>query len=57
MAIRETLNKLSPYLKTMPIDPLGTASTTYYSVVIDSNNIVTVKACSAENGATITVSR
>lgn len=48
---------LAAYLKSMPVDPLGSASTTYYSVVADANNIITVKACSAEDAATITVSR
>lgn len=48
---------LAKYLKSIPTDPDGTASTTYYSIVIDANNIVTVKACNAENGATIEVSR
>lgn len=48
---------LSPYLKSIPLDPAdGVAATTAYSVVVDSNNIVTVEACSAE-GSTITVSR
>jgi len=49
---------LGKYLKTIPIDPqqaTGT-TTTGYSVVTDTNGIVTVKACSAE-GITITVSR
>jgi type II secretory pathway pseudopilin PulG len=45
------------YLKTIPIDPLGSAFTTYYSVAKDSNNIITVKACNAEQSATIQVSR
>ncbi len=48
---------LVKYLKTIPVDPLGTAATTFYSVVKDANNIVTVKACDAEDGATITASR
>lgn len=48
---------LAKYLKTIPVDPLGTAATTYYSVVKDANNIVTVKACDAEDGATIAASR
>lgn len=48
---------LAKYLKSIPVDPLGSASTTYYSVVKDANNIVTVKACDAEDGATIQTSR
>lgn len=49
---------LAKYLKTLPQDPgEGDESTTGYSVVMDSNNIVTVTACSAENGEVIQVSR
>jgi prepilin-type N-terminal cleavage/methylation domain-containing protein len=49
---------LAKYLKSIPIDPGGgSASTTYYSVVADSNSIVTVEACNAENSATIQISR
>lgn len=49
---------LVPYLKSIPLDPAdGTASTTAYSVAVDANNIVTVTACSAENGETIEISR
>lgn len=49
---------LAAYLKSIPIDPsTGTAATTHYSVVKDSNNIITVKACAAENSETIQVSR
>lgn len=49
---------LAAYLKTIPIDPQdGTEATTYYSVVVDSNNIVTIKACNAEQAETIQVSR
>lgn len=48
---------LAKYLKSIPVDPLGTAATTFYSVVKDANNIVTVKACDAEDGATIATSR
>lgn len=55
---------LVKYLKTAPLDPgpgttarpIGTANKTRYSVAIDGNDIVTVKACNAENG-TITASR
>ena len=49
---------LAKYLKTIPTDPNGgSAATTYYSVKVDSNNIVTVKACGSENGVALEVSR
>lgn len=49
---------LAAYLKSMPVDPsLATNSaTTQYSVVVDSNGIITVRACGAE-GTTIATSR
>lgn len=51
---------LAKYLKSMPIDPSGgttyTASKAGYTVTLDSNNIVTIKACGAEN-TTIASSR
>lgn len=48
---------LTKYLKSLPTDPQSvSAATTGYSIVRDANNIITVKACSAE-GTTITVSR
>lgn len=50
---------LTPYLKSMPIDPnttLWTAAKTGYSVIIDTNGIVTVKSCGAQ-GTTISSSR
>ena len=49
---------LAKYLKTMPIGPGSNASatTTAYSISVDANNIVTIKACGAEN-QTITISR
>lgn len=51
-------SELDNYLKSMPIDPLnGTASTTGYSVSLDSNMITTVKACSAERSTTIQISQ
>jgi prepilin-type N-terminal cleavage/methylation domain-containing protein len=50
--------QLAPYLKSIPVDPkVGTPSSSFYSVVTDANNIVTVKACGAENLPSITVSR
>lgn len=49
---------LAKYLKTIPTDPSdGTASTTKYSVIKDTNNIVTIRACAAENSQTIQVSQ
>ena len=40
---------LAKYLKSMPLDPNGgTLDTTGYSVVADSNNIITITACAAE---------
>ncbi|MGB2791534.1 MAG: type II secretion system protein [Candidatus Moraniibacteriota bacterium] len=49
---------LAKYLKTIPLDPNGgTAALTKYSVAVDANGIVTVKACSAEGGTNISVSR
>jgi type IV pilus assembly protein PilA len=48
---------LGKYLKTIPFDPQQTSgATTGYSVVVDTNGIVTVKACAAE-GVTISASR
>lgn len=50
---------LSSYLKDLPIDPNGTATSakTGYSVVRDTNGIVTVKACYTDATATISASR
>lgn len=50
---------LVKYLKTVPIDPsLTSVSTkTNYSVIVDSNNIVTVKACGTEGTTNISISR
>lgn len=45
------------YLKAMPFDPQdGTAEITHYSILRDSNGIVTVRACNAEE-TTISASR
>lgn len=51
---------LAAYLKELPTDPGGvTTGHTEYEIVIDSNNIVTITACSAESpetyGATDTI--
>jgi prepilin-type N-terminal cleavage/methylation domain-containing protein len=48
---------LVKYLKTIPLDPDGTASLSKYSIIVDVNNIVTVKACAAEGGTNLSVSR
>jgi len=49
---------LAKYLKSMPIDP-GTASAalTQYTIQVDSNNIVTIKACAQEGGTNLSISR
>ena len=49
---------LAKYLKSIPYDPsAGDSEHTYYSVVLNENNIVTVRACGAEGGEEISVSR
>lgn len=52
---------LTKYLKTLPVDPTaGTAYTsakTGYSVAVDANGIVTVRACGTEGTTDILVSR
>src|SRR3989338_2496935 len=46
------------YLPTIPEDPsLGSPAKTYYSIMEDSRSRLTVRACSAELGETIEVSR
>lgn len=47
---------LASYLKSIPVDPDGTDALTQYSISVDANGIVTVKACGAEN-STISASR
>lgn len=47
---------LAKYLKTIPADPDGTAALTGYSIGVDANGIITVKACGAEN-TTVSSSR
>lgn len=56
-ACLDTTAALTKYLKATPIDPAGTAAITGYSVVVDANNIVTVKACGTEGTTPISVSR
>jgi prepilin-type N-terminal cleavage/methylation domain-containing protein len=52
---------LQQYMKENPIDPVGSpkynASTSGYSVKVDTNGIVTVRSCGADSGQTIYVSR
>lgn len=48
---------LVKYLKEMPIDPGGTAALTKYSVEVDANNIVTIRACGTEGATNISASR
>ncbi len=49
---------LIKYLKTIPTDPDGgTAAKTNYSVVVDANGLVTVKACGTEGTTNISASR
>jgi prepilin-type N-terminal cleavage/methylation domain-containing protein len=47
---------LVKYLKTIPIDADGTAALTKYSIQVDANGIVTVKACGVESSASLSVS-
>ncbi|HSW96873.1 MAG TPA: type II secretion system protein [Candidatus Saccharimonadales bacterium] len=50
---------LTKYLKSIPIDPGATysAAKTGFSVSVDANNIVTIKACGGENSQNISQSR
>lgn len=49
---------LAKYLKEMPYDPQnGSSSTTHYSIVADSNGIVTVTACDSVDTTIASVSR
>jgi prepilin-type N-terminal cleavage/methylation domain-containing protein len=49
---------LVAYLKSIPKDPNGgTAVLTKYSVIVDTNGIVTVKACGTEGASNISASR
>ena len=53
---------LVKYLKSMPISPDSGATTytainTGYSVIVDANNIVTIKACGTEGTTNISASR
>ena len=53
---------LAPYLKSMPIDPLGsptyTSAKTGYTIQVDTNGIITINSCgSAESGTNVSASR
>lgn len=49
---------LGDYFDSLPVDPsTGSSATTGYSVTVSSNSTITIEACSAESGETITVSR
>lgn len=48
---------LAKYFKTMPVDQDATAAKTGYSIAVDANNIVTVKACLSEGGTNLSISR
>ncbi|MEI6326747.1 MAG: type II secretion system protein [Candidatus Roizmanbacteria bacterium] len=52
---------LVKYLKSIPIDPIGdttyTSAKTGYSVIVDANNIITVRACGTEGTTNISASR
>lgn len=49
---------LAKYLKSIPTDPKnGTSVSTLYSVNVDTNGIVTVKACGTEGTSNISSSR
>jgi prepilin-type N-terminal cleavage/methylation domain-containing protein len=58
-ACLDLTSALSKYLKSIPVDPGATysAAKTGYTVTVDTNNIVTVKACGAENISNISQSR
>jgi prepilin-type N-terminal cleavage/methylation domain-containing protein len=49
---------LENFLPDIPRDPKGgTAARTYYSIVKSDNNVITIKACNAENGLTVELAR
>ncbi len=50
--------QMKPYLDSIPLDPkAGSTEKTYYTVSKNSNNVILITACNAENNATIQVSR
>lgn len=51
-------DQIAKYLKEIPTDPDGgTAEMTKYTIGLDSNNIITIKACGAEGDNEISISR
>ena len=58
-ACLDLTSTLSKYLKSIPVDPGASysASKTGYTVTVDANNIITVKACGAEDTSSISQSR
>jgi len=50
---------LAKYLKSIPVDPTASfsAAKTGYTVTVDANNIITVKACGTEGSNSISQSR
>lgn len=51
-------NDLARYLKSMPYDPqYGSSEQTHYTIQVDNNNIVTVRACDSTDATLSTVSR
>jgi len=57
-ACTDLTTPLVKYLKAIPFDPKnGTAVSTKYSVIVDSNGIVTVRACGTEGSSNISTSR
>lgn len=58
VACTDFTTPLAKYLKSIPTDPKnGTAGTTNYSAIQDSNGIVTIKACGTEGTSNIASSR
>lgn len=48
---------LAQYLRSIPVDPQGTAAETGYYVESDANNMILVRACLAEQQAIIEAAR
>ena len=59
VACLDLTTPLVKYLKSLPIDPTTTftSAKTGYSVIVDTNGIVTVKACGTEGATYISASR
>jgi type IV pilus assembly protein PilA len=57
-AVTAALDLTTPlvkYLKSIPVDPDGTSALTGYTITVDANGIITVKACKASS--TLSISR